>query len=464
MADLRAAAEVAPRTRPLALGHSLSPHPTMKLPMKLPLHSRFSTLLLLLAAACAVPDSSAIDARAPDIRMGEPADVGMSVEGLARIDETMEGMIDEERTGGIMTLVAREGTIVHWEANGWRVLDEDPLEPNDVFRIYSMTKPVTSVAAMILVEEGRLELDQRLSEVIREFGDVQVYDDGALRAPSRPITIRDLLRHTSGLTYGVFGNTAVDQMYVRELNALDASSGQSLEETVDVIASLPLLADPGTLWNYSMSTDVLGRVVEVASGMSLADFFQERIFDPLQMNDTGFWVDPEDADRFVAQYGRSGDGLQEVDGADDSRFLSEPSWFSGGGGLTSTAMDYLRFAQMLLDEGELDGVRILRPETVRDMQANHLDEALMPIRLGGPVADHGFGLGFAVATGGPSQGNYWWAGVANTWFWIDPVEDIIAMAWTQYSPFGGIPINPTLQAIVYESLVESSRMAAAGRN
>lgn len=422
-----------------------------------PTTSRLTPILVLAAAACGAPMEDQATTT-PDLREGSPEEVGLSSESLAQIGPAMQELIDSDRTAGVMTLVARRGTIVHWEANGWRVLDEQPLERDDVFRIYSMTKPVTSVAIMMLVEEGVVELDQPLSDHVPAFADVRVYDDGDLRPPSRAITIRDLLRHTSGLTYGIFGNSEVDRMYLR-VNALGRETGRNLEETVDLIATLPLLDDPGARWNYSVSTDVLGRVVEVASGMTLPDFFRTRIFDPLGMDDTGFHVETRNLARLTAVYARRDGALVVDDPSVDGPFTREPSWYSGGGGLTSTAMDYLRFAQMLLNEGELDGVRLLRPETVRDMRSNHLDEGLVPIGIGAPSHEYGFGLGFAVATGGDQPEHYWWAGVANTWFWIDPVEEIIAFAWTQYAPFGGVPVDPTLRRIVYGSVTESARPA-----
>lgn len=412
-------------------------------------------LVFLITGACSTPDAGALDARRPAITVGSPEDVGLSSTGLAEIEPAMQAVIDEGRTGGIVTLVARDGVVVHWEAHGWRVLGDDPLERNDVFRIYSMTKPVTSVAAMMLVEEERIGLDQPLEEILPQFADVQVFEDGELRPPARSITIRDLLRHTSGLTYGTFGNTAVDQMYRDAVRPLEKGTGRTLDETVDIVAGLPLLADPGTRWNYSMSTDVLGRVVEVASGMSLDAFFKTRIFEPLGMDDTGFHVADEDHDRLLDVYTRQGDALVAVDAAEDSPFREPPSWYSGGGGLTSTPSDYLRFAQMLANEGELGGVRLLRSETVRDMTTNQLDEALLPMRLGGPIPSHGWGLGFAVGMEGPVEDIYWWAGIANTRFWIDPVEGIVAFAWTQYLPSGGVSLDPTLRRIVYESLIES---------
>lgn len=382
----------------------------------------------------------------------------MSTEVLSRIGPAMEAMVEEGRTGGIVTLVARDGVVVHWDAYGWRVLEDDPLERDDIFRIYSMTKPVTSVALMMLVEDGLLGLDQALAEVLPAFADVQVYDGGELRPPSRPITIRDLLRHTAGLTYGVFSDTPVDRMYVERLNALSMHSGRDLAGTVDVVASLPLLADPGTLWQYSMSTDVLGRIVEVLSGQTLADFFRTRIFEPLGMDDTAFHVAEEELGRFTAVYTRVDGELVESDSPVDGSFTRPPSWYSGGGGLTSTPSDYLRLSQMLLNEGELDGARLLRPETVRLMTRNHLDEALMPIQIGGFVPQNGFGLGFAVTVDGPAEGTYTWGGAASTWFWIDPVEDVIAFAWTQYMPSGPVRPDQPLREILADAVVESNRV------
>lgn len=412
--------------------------------------------LLLALASCQPLDGTG--RRPAAIAEGDAGDVGMSSEVLATIGPAMEELTQAGRTGGIMTLVARRGTIVHWEAHGWRIVDRDPLDRNDIFRIYSMTKPVTSVAVMMLVEDGRLRLDQPLAEILPAFADVQVLEGDTLRPPSRAITIRDLLRHTSGLTYGIFGNTPVDQMYLRNLNALGRETGQDLAATVEAIAALPLLADPGTRWNYSVSTDVLGRVVEVASGMTLDAFFRRRIFEPLGMLDTGFHVEPRNLNRLTAVYGRVDNVLTEIEPAVGGPFTREPDWYSGGGGLTSSPADYLRFAQMLLNEGELDGTRLLRPETIRDMRENHLDQALLPMRLGGPIADHGFGLGFAVAVSGPLPETYWWAGVASTWFWIDPVEQIVAFAWTQYQPLGGVQIDPILRRIVYEAILEPARV------
>ncbi len=385
-----------------------------------------------------------------DLTTAAPEEVGLSSEVLARIGPAMEQFIDNDRTAGIMTLVARRGEIVHWDAHGWRVQDEDPLDPDDIFRIYSMTKPVTSVAAMILVEEGRLSLDDPLSGVIPAFAGVQVYDNGDLRPPTRPVLIRDLLSHTSGLTYGIFGRTPVDSIYRAGLGALDMRGGGDLAARTEAIASFPLIDDPGDRWVYSLSTDVLGRVVEVVSGQSLDTFFRERIFEPLGMDDTGFHVPAGKTGRFAQVYLRGRDGLVAPPSPNGDAFTRPPGWYSGGGGLTSTASDYLRFCEMLLGGGERDGVRILRPETVELMTRNHLPDEMIPV-LGLP--GQGFGLGFAVSVG-DNPGTYWWSGVANTYFWIDPEQEIIAFAWTQLQPYGMAPVDRLLRPIVYEAILD----------
>ena len=396
----------------------------------------------------------ALDEAAPqDWTTAEPEEVGLSSEALGAIGPAMQQLIDRGGTAGVMTLVARRGEIVHWDARGWRIRDEDPLERDDIFRIYSMTKPVTSVAAMMLVEDGRMSLDDELGSVIPDFADVQVYEDGGTRAPSRPMLIRDLLSHTSGLTYGIFGNSPVDSMYNHALNPSSLGSGSDLEDRVAILASLPLLDDPGARWNYSYSTDVLGRVVEVVSGQPLDAFFRERIFEPLGMDDTGFHVPADKHDRFTTMYRRTRDGLAATGSPNGDPFASPPAWLSGGGGLTSTAADYLRFAQMLLNEGELDGTRLLDPETVRLMTANHLPDEMIPIMPG--LMDAGFGLGFAVSVG-DDAGSYWWSGIANTYFWVDPREEIVAMAWTQLQPFGAAPVDRILRPIVYGAIIDGN--------
>ena len=379
-----------------------------------------------------------------------PEDVDLSSEVLSRIGPAMQALVDSGRTAGVMTLVARRGAIVHWQATGWRVLGEDALEPDDIFRIYSMTKPVTSVATMMLIEEGRLSLDTPLADVLPAFAGVQVSDSGRLRAPARPILIRHLLSHTAGFGYGDIGRTPVDSLYRAARLGVWGTAG-NLEQTVDAIARLPLIFDPGARWNYSMGVDVLGRVVEVVSGETLEDFYRERIFEPLGMDDTGFHVPAEKLGRFTAAYAPSPQGLRVNESPVDGQHTRPAQWFSGGGGLTSTASDYLRFTSMLLNEGELDGVRLLRPETVRLMRTNQLPDALVPIPIGG--ANQGFGLGFSVSMG-ENAGSYRWLGIAGTFFWIDPTQDLIVFAWNQLRPSGGAPIDRLMAEIVYDAILD----------
>jgi CubicO group peptidase (beta-lactamase class C family) len=381
-----------------------------------------------------------------------PEEVGLDGEVLAGIGPAMREFIDQGGTAGIMTMVARRGEIVHWDAQGWRVLDEDPLEANDIFRIYSMTKPVTSVAIIMLVEEGRLSLDDEVGDVLPAFAGVRVHQDTGSRSPDRPMLIRHLLTHTSGLTYGFFGTSAVDSIYNADLNGPAAVGGYDLEKRAGILAALPLIDDPGDRWNYSLSTDLLGRVVEVVSDMTLDDFFRERIFEPLGMHDTGFRVAADKLDRFTAMYARTPGGLRLADSPTDGSYTRAPTWLSGGGGLASTAADYLRFCRMLLGGGELDGTRLLKPETVRLMTRNHLADDLLPV-MG--IPGMGFGLGFAVPAG-EENGAYWWSGVANTYFWIDPAEEIIAFAWTQLQPFGRAPVDRILRPFVYRAMMEEN--------
>ena len=388
----------------------------------------------------------------------DPENVGMSTERLAEIEPAMEAYIQDGRLPGIATMVARHGQVVHWSAVGFRDLEAgDPLAPDDILRIFSMTKPLTSVAVMMLVEEGLVSLDDPVSAHIPAFGQSEVLtDEGERVAADRPITIEHLLTHTSGLTYGFFGDTPVDRLY-REANFFGEARG--LDEFVEGASQMPLLAHPGEVWNYGVSTDVLGRLIEVVSGQPFDEFIKERITDPLDMKDTAFQVAADKRDRFMANYAPGGDGLQMIDSPDDGQYTREPAWLSGGGGLTSTPSDYIRLAQMLLQEGELDGVRLLQAETVGNMRRNHLPEQLTPISLGTYLSPgYGFGLGFAVLVDADltpepdNNGVFRWAGAANTFFWIDPVEELIGMVWTQVNPFGLYSIDREFQTLVYDAI------------
>jgi CubicO group peptidase (beta-lactamase class C family) len=310
---------------------------------------------------------------------------------------------------------------------------------------------------MTLVEEGAVALDDPVSKFIPAFADVTVLTDGGERvAPDRPISIEHLLTHTSGLTYGFFGDSPVDRIY-NQSGFFTRAEG--LDDFARRVAALPLLASPGDRWNYSVSTDILGRVIEVASGQAFDAFLQARILDPLEMADTAFVVPAEKRDRFTANYARPAGDLQAIDSPVNGQYTQPPRWLSGGGGLTSTASDYIRFAQMLLQDGRLGETRILKPETVQMMRANRLPDALVPIELGTFLSPgYGFGLGFAVvvdANASPEPDNngvFRWAGAANTFFWIDPEAELIGMVWTQFNPFAAYDIEREFQILVYEAL------------
>ena len=431
--------------------------------------AQFAALLVVLTASIAAgqpaagdPQSEPGGAIALRADAGLPAAVpesaGMSSEGLARIGPAMHAYVDDGRLAGVMTMVARHGQVVHWETAGMRdIAADDPLEPDDIFRIYSMTKPLTSVAVMILVEEGAVALDDPVSKFIPAFAGVTVLNDAGERvAPARPMTVEHLLTHTSGLTYGFFGDSPVDRIYGQSGFFTQA---EGLDDFARRVADLPLLASPGDRWNYSVSTDIVGRVVEVASGQPFDVFLQARIFDPLDMSDTAFVVPADKRDRFTAHYARPDGTLQVIDSPVDGQYTQRPRWLSGGGGLASTASDYIRFAQMLLQDGELGGVRILESETVQAMRSNRLPDALVPIQLGTFLSPgYGFGLGFAVvvdADASPEPDNdgvFRWAGAANTYFWIDPAAELIGMVWTQLNPFAAYDLEREFQTLVYEAL------------
>ena len=435
----------------------------------IPRSAQLAALLVVLTASTAAgqlaaggPNGGPGGATARPADAGLPAAVpesaGMSSDGLARIGPAMQSYVDDGRLAGVMTMVARHGQVVHWETAGMRdVAAGDPLEPDDIFRIYSMTKPLTSVAVMILVEEGAVALDDPVSKFVPAFAGVTVLNDAGERAaPARPMTVEHLLTHTSGLTYGFFGDSPVDRIYNQSGFFTQA---EGLDDFARRVADLPLLANPGDRWNYSVSTDILGRVVEVASGRAFDAFLQARIFDPLEMNDTAFVLPADKRDRFAVHYARPDGALQMIDSPVDGQYTQRPRWLSGGGGLTSTASDYIRFAQMLLQDGELGGVRILEPETVQKMRSNRLPDALVPIRLGTFLSPgYGFGLGFAVvvdADASPEPDNdgvFRWAGAANTFFWIDPAAELIGMVWTQFNPFAAYDLEREFQTLVYEAL------------
>jgi CubicO group peptidase (beta-lactamase class C family) len=398
----------------------------------------------------------------------KPESVGMSSERLQRINQLIERKIKDEKIVGALTLVARRGKLVHLATAGHSDLEANkPLKNDAIFRIYSMTKPITTVAAMMLYEEGKFQIDDPVAMYLPEFKDVQVYGEGgALMKPKSPMTIRHLMAHTSGLTYGFFGNTPVDQQY-RSANLM--SGNTTLAEFTQKLAKLPLLFHPGEQWNYGVNTDVLGRLVEVWSGMTLDEFMRQRIFKPLGMNDTGFDVPAAKLERFTTNYqwGLNPLAMGEVTGKrvvgdhpSKSRYASPAKFFSGGGGLVSTAQDYLRFCQMLLNGGAFDSVRLLSPKTVQLMTSEHTKHARLPqsgVALGRGSA---FGLGFQVITDTAenqrlgSVGTFDWAGAASTSFFIDPQEQLIGILMTQKMPTD-FRLMTEFRTAVYQAVIES---------
>jgi len=395
------------------------------------------------------------------MKMRAPEEVGFSPERLERIGTVMQRYVDEAKLAGMVTLVARRGGVVHFEKFGFQDLQTGaPMERDTIFRIYSMTKPITCVALMMLYEHGLFHLNDPVARFLPEFEKVKVLKaGGTLEDMHRPITIHDVLTHMAGLSYGAYMETGapIDELY-DQANLFDSEI--SLQEMVRRIAELPLAHQPGQGWRYSLATDVVGRLVEVISGFSLDEFMDREIFGPLGMEDTGYSIAPEKIDRFATLYGKTEKGdLELLDTAVGGEY-SEVKLFSGGHGLISTAQDYLRFAQLLLNGGELEGVRLLGRKTIELMTINHLPAALLPITMGDPWPGFGYGLGFGVlidlAQAGimGSAGNIRWSGWANTHFWVDPEEQLIGILLLQYIPGGTYPVTDDFKTLVYQALVD----------
>jgi CubicO group peptidase (beta-lactamase class C family) len=377
----------------------------------------------------------AVGAFAEDLPRVSPEAAGISSTKLRGMKPVVQAMLDKKETAGVVIAVVRNGKVADLEPFGLMDIEAaKPMQTDAIFRIYSMSKPITSVAVMMLCEEGRFQLDEPVSKYLPELKGLRVQAEkgNETTEAKREITIRDLLRHTSGFTYGFFGDSPVDKLY-RDNKVLDPND--SLADLVTKLGKLPLAYQPGTHFNYSVSTDVLGRLVEVVSGKSLDQFFQERIFGPLDMKDTGFFVPDEKLPRFTACYGpvEKGSGLKVTDAPANSKYRKPPKLLSGGGGLVSTARDYCRFCEMMLEGGQLGGTRLLREDTVQQMMSNQLPDEAMPINLGGaPRPGVGFGLGFSVAI---ASREYGWGGAASTHFWIAPKQKLAVVALQQYMPF-----------------------------
>ena len=397
--------------------------------------------------------------------MTSPESVGMSNDRLGRISAWAQGYVDAGKLAGIQAMVARKDEVCYSQTFGHRDREKGlPMEHDTVLRIYSMTKPITSVAVMMLYEEACFQLDDPVREFIPELDGLKVCTGEDARGPtavgqSNPITIRHLLSHTAGLSYGFYPGSTVDRLY-QSANILDPES--TLEEMVLKLSQLPLAHEPGSEWRYSVATDVLGRLVEVISGEAFDRFLAHRIFEPLGMADTGFYVREDQIDRFAQLYGPNGNGaIEPMESPVLGRFTQECALLSGGGGLVSTAGDYMKFCRMLLRGGELGGARLLSPRTIELMTMNHLKDSLLPMKMGDHTMEgYGFGLGFSVLTdvrdaGVPgSVGEYAWGGAASTKFWIDPRQELIGVLMTQFMPNDYYPIRNEFQVLVNQAIVE----------
>src|SRR5690349_7023929 len=407
--------------------------------------------------------------------IASPESAGMSKSALDRIEMHLKTRyLDSGRYPCTQLLVYRRGKVVHSAVQGFADLERKvPVKDDTIFRIYSMSKPITVVAFMMLVEEGRVALDEPVHKYIPEWKDLGVFVAGTApnfmtRPPARPMQIVDLLRHTSGLTYGLQQRSNVDAAY-REQKIADLVPGKTLEDMIKDLSRIPLEFSPGEAWNYSVSVDVLGYLVGKIAGKPFPQFLKERIFDPLGMSDTGFHVPAEKADRFAACYSNNPPGKMKL--YDDSRkstFLSPPTLFSGGGGLCSTAADYLTFCRALLNGGELDGVRLLGPKTLKLMVTNtlpggaYLPELSRSMFSEATLDGVGFGLGFAVTMDpgktllAGSADEFYWGGMASTAFWIDPAEELITIFMTQLVPSSSYPIRRELRTMVYAAITDSN--------
>jgi CubicO group peptidase (beta-lactamase class C family) len=415
-----------------------------------------------------------------------PESAGMSKAAFDRIEAHLkQRYIDAGRFPGTQLLVYRRGKVVHSAVQGFADLErKTPVREDTIYRIYSMTKPITSVAFMMLFEEGRVALDEPVAKYIPEWKNLGVFVAGnapafLTRPPSRPMLIVDLLRHTAGLTYGFQQRSNVDAAY-RDKKIGGVEKDGTLDTMIADLATIPLEFSPGEAWNYSVATDVLGYLIGKISGMPFEQFLKQRILDPLGMKDTGFHVPADKAHRFAACYSADPDGgmtfhaterkntLTLQDDPTKSSFLAAPSLISGGGGLCSTAADYLTFCRALLNGGELDGVRLLGPKTLALMTSNHLPGGRelpeMSRSLFSEAAYHGigFGLGFSVTMHPAktlipgSPGEYAWGGAATTSFFIDPVEELITIFMTQVLPSSAYPIRRELRTMVYAAITDSN--------
>lgn len=427
------------------------------------------------------------------IDLHKPESVGISSERLERLNEITSSYVNSGKFAGISTLVARRGQIVHFKCSGMRSVEENkPIEVDTIFRIYSMTKPITSVAIMMLYERGLLRLESPVANFIPEFVDLKVFDGGTIddyktRKPEAVMTIADLLKHTSGLSYAFMASSVVDDLYTRDKIFFTDNPSSTAQEQIKKLANVPLKFSPGTAWNYSLSTDVLGYIVEVISGKPLDEFFKKEIFEPLGMMDTDFYVPEEKLDRLASLYFSKDanimvniPNLEELmkdkhillaeDPSKKQRAIKPPI-FSGGGGLLSTLTDYYKFLNMLMNKGRVGNEVILSSKSIELMTINHLPAELRLFKPTQHITNSvvydsitrpgfGFGLGFSMMTDLArsnalgSVGEYFWGGAASTVFLNDPKEDLIMVLMTQLMPSSTYPLRDQIRVALYQSLLD----------
>ena len=404
-----------------------------------------------------------------------PHKIGLSEKQLGRISATAQKFVDEERLAGAVTLVARRGKVAHFEAFGMMDVEANkPMQKNTIFRIYSMTKPIAAAAVMILCEKGKLQLDTPVSIYLPELGGLKVARDPSAETlvvveSDREMTVQDLMQHTAGLPGAaryMAGQTAVDKYYRKVgLHRLHACN---LQEMIKILGKIPLLYQPGSKWHYSIAADVLGRLIEVASGQSFDVFLAEQIFQPLGMHDTGFYVPEEKIDRFAGMYGpKPSGGLQAIDAPEGgtgnvskTSFKQKPKFLSAGGGLVSTAADFARFCLMLAGKGTLAGKRLMKAKSVELMTRNHLPEHLIPLdkKPETRYAGLGFGLGVSVRVQqtdwipDSQVGEYGWIGGTSTEFWISPRDELVAITLAQHIPFS--ELSEKTKPLVYAAILK----------
>ena len=416
-----------------------------------------SRLILVLLAIGGLAGGGA-QVRAQDLPTAIPESVGLSSERLDEVTRRLQSHVDARDIAGVVAAVVRHGRLVYLEALG--ELDRErglAMRDDALFRLYSMTRPITSLAAMILWEEDRFDLDDPVSMYLPEFADQRVFVDAsnpdmtATRPRRTEMTVEHLLLHTSGLGSRSSSIYRAEQVRLRSI---------TLSQMVSNAARVPLFEDPGTRWRYGISTTILGRLVEIWSGMPFNEFLQERVFEPLGMTDTVFRVDSSRTDRFGPAYRPGPDGELRPHAIEVVPFTDQPALMEGGVGLVSTVRDYLRFAQMFLNGGELDGVRVLQPDTVALMTVNRVPDALLPIGFGTPQLGRGWTLGFCVVMDADTsphpvrEGTFWWDGSSGTRFFIDPVEDMVTVVMAAASPASGNGFREAFTAAVYHALID----------